>query len=62
MCPDRKIDWFKENDFTTYEIRHLKTSVIAHWVQKYGSDIIASEEVDAKKVKVRVLQFCQNYV
>ena len=59
MCPDRKIDWFKDNDFTRDEIRRLKTSVIAHWVQKYGSDIITSEGVNAgKKVKVRVLQFC----
>ena len=59
MCPDQKIDWFKDNDFTRDEICHLKTSVIAHWVQKYRSDIITSEGVNAgKKVKVRVLQFC----
>jgi hypothetical protein len=59
MCPDRKVDWFKDNDFTKDEIRRLKTSVVAHWVQNYGSDIIASEGVNAEqKVKVRVLQFC----
>jgi len=59
MCPDRKVEWFKDNDFTRDEIRHLKTSVIAHWVQKYGSDIITSEEVsEGQKVKVQVLQFC----
>jgi len=59
MCPDWKVDWFKDNDFTRDEIRHLKTSVIAHWVQKYGSDIITSEEVsEGQKVKVQVLQFC----
>jgi len=59
MCPDQKVDWFKDNDFTRDEIHHLKTSVIAHWVQKYGSDLITSEEVsEGQKVKVQVLQFC----
>ena len=53
MCPDRKIDWFKDNGFTRDEICHLKTSVIAHWVKNYGSDITASEGVNAEqKVKV----------
>ena len=59
MCPDQKVDWFKDNGFTRDEIRNLKTSVIAHWVKNYGSDTIASEGVNTgQKVKVRVLQFC----
>jgi len=59
MCPDQKVDWFKDNDFTRDEIRRLETSVIAHWVENYGSDIIVSEGVNTEQTaKVQVLQFC----
>jgi len=53
MCPDRKVDWFKENDFMRDEIRCLKASVIAHWIEKYGPDITAGEGGKTEqKVKV----------
>jgi len=63
MCPDRKTEWFKENGFTKDEIHHLKTSVIAHWVQKYAPDLTSREGVDTQqKVKVRSQQFHYDYI
>ncbi|KIM38776.1 hypothetical protein M413DRAFT_52653, partial [Hebeloma cylindrosporum] len=51
MCPDRKVDWFKNNDFSRDEIRRLKISVIAHWVQKYGpgTDVPAGDSANAEQ-------------
>ena len=58
MCPDQKLEWFKEHKFTKEEIRHLKTAVISYWGKKYGSEIIAAEVVDTQhKAKVYFLLF-----
>ena len=63
MCPDQKLDWFKDNNFTSLEIRRLKAEVIAHWVQKYSPDITATEAVNKHKVKVQLLHsYIYNYV
>ena len=56
MCPDQKLDWFKNNGFTKDEIRYLKADVIAHWVQKYSPDITATEVIN-KQHKVKVHSF-----
>lgn len=64
MCPDRKLDWFKENGFTREEVRSLKAAVIAYWGKKYGSEINNAEEVDSqRKSKVQFfplfyIEFC----
>jgi len=54
MCPDWKLEWFKNNGFARDEIRHLKAAVVSHWVKKYSSNV--TEVVDTQhKGKVHSL-------
>jgi len=60
MCPDRKLEWFKNNDFTRDDIRHLKAAVVAHWAKKYGSDVTTAE-VDDTQQKGKVCSLLSHY-
>jgi len=63
MCPDRKLEWFKNNGFARDEIRHLKAAVVSHWVKKYSLSSDVTEVVDTQpKGKVHSLLPYYNFV
>ncbi|KAF8987460.1 hypothetical protein BDQ17DRAFT_1315014 [Cyathus striatus] len=38
MCPDRKLDWFKERDYHDEQIEEIKGMVVKRWTQNYKLD------------------------
>lgn len=36
MCPDRKLQWFKDHKFSSDHVKKIKATVVKMWKEKYG--------------------------
>lgn len=36
MCPDRKLQWFKDHKFPADNVKKIKATVVKMWKEKYG--------------------------
>ncbi|KAF5354023.1 hypothetical protein D9756_006943 [Leucocoprinus leucothites] len=50
MCPDRKLQWFKDNGFSCAVISQLKQTVIDRWEQNYRPDLTPDSGSDSARV------------
>ncbi|KAF5345972.1 hypothetical protein D9756_010932 [Leucocoprinus leucothites] len=51
MCPDRKLQWFKDNGFSCAVISQLKQTVIDQWEQNYQPDLTPDSGITNKYMK-----------
>ncbi len=57
MCPDRKMDWFKERPdrWNRLAVKKIKDMVIALWKKKYAPEgVVEAEKAPEKKGKATV--------
>ncbi len=59
MCPDQKLQWFKDHKFAQEDIRSIKTTVVKMWKEKYGPK---PEDMPKEKEKSTVQKVSINII
>jgi hypothetical protein len=44
MCPDRKLQWFKERNYSDTDIKKIQTLVIKRWEADYAKYALKLDE------------------
>ena len=66
MCPDRKLQWFKNHKFSSDRVKKIKNTVVKYWKEKYAvaknTGNVSKEKEKAKsKQPVHIYSLLENF-
>ena len=55
MCPDRKLDWFKDHQISATEISKIRAMVVSWWKSRWASNETENADPNIESDKKRVI-------